>query len=357
MLNIARTPLVAASLVGFAMVVATIAVAQDNSGSAAQPSGQPSASTQPASTQPDGAQAGTSSTQPSANATKDTNLPQSQSSTTQQQANAPVSDPEKAAQTAAGAKAAGSQSSTGRAADAQDAAGRNANMSKSSASQRYETRRPAGDNAGSDRGGASLGVNVVSSDDGQGVVVARVRPGTPADQIGLQQRDRIISLNGKPVAGVDEFISTVRGMNPGDQVQLSIDRAGNTRNISGRLEALRDTLAAGEGPAGNIVGRDRDNFDRGRSGDNMQTSYEERSRSDRSRGGDYESRISRIEQQLDQLTRDITEIRKAVMLSQASSSPQQSGSSQTSQPSGTTSSGGSQQTPGQSPSDFQPPSR
>src|SRR4051794_11677895 len=71
MLKNARTPLLAAGLVGLAMVAATIAVAQDNSGSAAQSTGQSSASSQPASTNANGAQAGSTagaaSAQPSAN--------------------------------------------------------------------------------------------------------------------------------------------------------------------------------------------------------------------------------------------------------------------------------------------------
>jgi len=331
MLKNARTPLLAAGLVGLAMVAATIAVAQDNSGSAAQSTGQSSASSQPASTNANGAQAGSTagaaSAQPSANLPNDTNLQQHQSSTTQQQANAPVSDPEIGAQTAAGVRASGGQAPVGQTNRAQNADARNANMPNSPAPGRYEARLPADDNTRSGRGGASLGINVISDEEGQGLVVARVRPGTPAEQMGLQPRDRIISLNGQPVGAVDEFISGIRGMNPGDQVQLSIDRGGNTRNINGRVEALRDTLAASEGTTGDTMGRSRDI----RAGsDNMQTSYEERGQGGRQSSGDVEARLSRLEQQIDRLSRQIEQMRGSTTGSQ--SSPGQAGDVNTPQP-------------------------
>jgi hypothetical protein len=158
-----------------------------------------------------------------------------------------------------------------------------------------------------------LGVNIVESEDGQGVSVARTQPGTPADKMGLQPRDRIISLNGQPVSSVDQFISAIRGMNPGDQIQLSIDRGGNTQNLGGRLEALRDRIASGQGPVGNMIGRARD-FVRDRdmvndSRGTLQTNYEEGISARPS--SDLEARLSRLEQQMDRLTREIEQLRSS----------------------------------------------
>jgi len=172
--------------------------------------------------------------------------------------------------------------------------------------------RTTGTEIGNGRGGASLGVNVVASDDGQGVVVARTRPGTPADQMGLRPSDRILKLNGQPVGSVEEFIGAIRAMNVGDQVELSIDRGGNAQNLAGRLEALRDRLASGEGPVGNAINRARD-FVREQgdrindSRDSRQASYEE-GISGRS-SSDLEARLTRLEQQMERLTRELEQLR------------------------------------------------
>jgi len=307
-MNIARMPLVAAGLAGVAMLAASIAVAQDNSSSTTPPSqSEPSSqsaskdSATPAteqsspSVQSEGIQAGAQASQPGS-APNPSNPPNTTPGTTPEQSKAPVVDPNANTQTPK-------------------------TTQKWPSPQRYEAGRGAGSSAESGQGGATLGVNVASSQDNQGVVVARIRPGTPADQMGLRPRDRVISINGQPVASVDEFISTIRGMKPGTEVQLSIDRDGNTREIRGKLGALRDAIAAGEGPVGNIMGRAREFMGRERSGrygesyrtgnDNMQTSYEEGSPSGRQGSSDLEARLSRVEQQLSQITRDLAELRTA----------------------------------------------
>ena len=375
---IARMPLVAAGLAVFAMLGASIAVGQTSSGSAAQ-SGQAGQSAssdqssgqtttgQTSSVQSEGvqsnAQSGTQAGQ--TGATKETNLPTSESGTTPQQVNAPVVDPETAAQQSAGAKAASGQSAAGAAAGGQNANNQSGNTQDWPAPQRYEAGRGAGSSAESGQGGATLGVNIISSQDGQGVVVARIRPGTPADQMGLRPRDRVISVNAQQVASVDEFISTIRGMKPGTDIQLSIERDGNTRDIRGKLGALREAIAAGEGPVGNIVGRARDFMGRERSGrigdsyrsgDNMQTSYEEGSPSGRQGSGDLEARLSRVEQQLSQITRDLAEIRTANRSSSTGSPalPETGAAARATSPRAPSA---IRPTPGQPPSGLQTPTR
>ena len=128
--------------------------------------------------------------------------------------------------------------------------------------------------------------------------------------MGLQPRDRILSLNGQPVGSVDEFITAIRAMAAGDEVQLSIDRGGNARDIGGRLEAFRDSVAAGQGPVGNILGRARDIIGRERTaGENLQTSYEEGTPNGVRNSGDVEARIARLEQQIERLTQEIHQLR------------------------------------------------
>ena len=93
-------------------------------------------------------------------------------------------------------------------------------------------------------------------------------------------------------------------------MQLSIDRGGNARDIGGRLEAFRDSVAAGQGPVGNILGRARDIIGRERTaGENLQTSYEEGTPNGVRNSGDVEARIARLGQQIERLTQEIHQLR------------------------------------------------
>lgn len=307
MLKISHASLLA-SLAACCAMLATVAVAEDVS-SASATAGQSASAAQ--------------SGPVSSSAANQSNLPQASSSTTSQQNKAPVVDPEAAAQDAANAKAGAPINPAPFPANANNQApsGRSASASP----QRYEANRPAATETGNGRGGASLGVNIVTSENGQGVTVAQTRPGTPADQMGIEPNDRIISLNGQPVESVDQFISAIRGMSPGDQVQLSIDRNGNTQNIGGRLEALRDRLANREGAVGNVIGRARDFVrDRtdmaGETRGGRQTNYEENISARPS--SDLETRLSRLEQQMDRLMRDVDQLRSSPGSPQPSTSTQ-----------------------------------
>jgi len=302
------------------MAAAVVAIADDKSSSNATP-GQSSSSIQS-----DGSQAGSSSSSP----TNSSNLPKSDLSTTEQQNKAPAVDPQ-AATTASPATSTTTASGSSSASAGQPNSSPSGAPQTGSAPQRYDANRISGTEIGNGRGGgASLGVNIVTSENSQGVMVARTQPGTPADKMGLQPRDRILTLNGQPVGSADQFIAAIRGMNPGDQIELSINRGGNAQNLGGRLEALRDRLAAREGPVGNMIGRARD-FARER-GDmdnrgNRQTSYEEGIGARPS--SDLEARLSRLEQQMERLTREIEQLR-------ASPSSLQPPSSTPSPPSSTT---------------------
>ncbi len=248
-----------------------------------------------------------------------TNLGADSAHTTPQQAAAPVVDPQAAAQDAADGKSPTPAANSTQSSSAQSA---NQNSTPAGTSQDFPPpqRQEPGIAGGAQRGGgpASLGANVISSSDGQGIVVARIRPGTPADQMGLRPRDRILSLNGQPVVAVDEFIAAIRGMNVGEEVQLSIDRGGEAQNLGGRLEALREAIASSNGPVRNLaertrgaLGRDRGervSIDAGPVGVNVQAGYEDGSSGRRS-SADVDARISRLEQQIDRLTREIEQLR------------------------------------------------
>jgi membrane-associated protease RseP (regulator of RpoE activity) len=183
-------------------------------------------------------------------------------------------------------------------------------------------------------------VNIISGDNGRGITVMRTQPNTAADRMGLQPRDRIVSLNGQPVDSVDDFIGAIGTMNPGDQVELTVERNGNERTIRGTLEAYAESMTRFEGPVAQGINRIRGIIGRERGPDvaddrgNIQTSYEDQGgSSSRSSSGDADARIGRLEQQIDRLNREIQELREARNSSQpgsaapSGSSSERSGSS------------------------------
>jgi hypothetical protein len=287
MLKISQTRLLAACLGCLAIVVASIALAQDQqSGTQSNPSNQ---------------------TQPATQSSPPTDLQLDSPATTQQQpsdqASQPSSQPSADAQKS---NASGIQKSS---------SGGNAtsNASRSApgnpdwpAPKRYNPNNPQG---------GSLGISI--SADGQGIIISRVHSGTPAQQMGLRPRDRITSVNGQQVSNSDQFISIIRNMNAGDEVELAIVRDDAPTTLKGKLEAYSQALArtpeAREGSERSMI---RSPGMRSRIADeamnsNVQTSYEERT-SGRQPSGDIESRLTNLEQQLSQLRQDVAEIRVAV---------------------------------------------
>jgi hypothetical protein len=183
------------------------------------------------------------------------------------------------------------------------------------APQRYNPNNPQG---------GSLGVNIVA--DGQNITVTRVHSGTPAQQMGLRPRDRIASVNGQSVGSTDQFISIIRNMSAGDQVELGIVRDEGPSTLRGKLESYREALARGpDANAGNEQGGirrsrgSRNPLADENMNSNRQTSYEERSQSERQPSGDIESRLTNLEQQLSQLRQDVAEIRSSIRSNPTSS--------------------------------------
>ncbi|HEU4752482.1 MAG TPA: PDZ domain-containing protein, partial [Armatimonadota bacterium] len=53
-----------------------------------------------------------------------------------------------------------------------------------------------------------------------GVAIAGVRPGEPAEKAGLQRGDVVTQANGHRVPSVDDLRRIIRGLKPGDQLSL-----------------------------------------------------------------------------------------------------------------------------------------
>lgn len=158
----------------------------------------------------------------------------------------------------------------------------------------------------SDSGEAGLGVSILE-DSRDGVVIQRVHRGSPAEDMGLETGDRITRVNDREVRSSQEFISRIRNMDPGDEIELEIQRDRDQLTISGELES-RDEALVLRGPqrSGQFSQQGRENW---------QTSYDEQRGFGMSQGrsGQMSSnRIDQIERQVDQLSRELDNLRFAL---------------------------------------------
>ena len=69
----------------------------------------------------------------------------------------------------------------------------------------------------------------------QGVVVAYVKPGSPAAEAGLQELDVITRFNGKEVTTSEELINTIHESQIGEEVTITFVRGNETKTITARL--------------------------------------------------------------------------------------------------------------------------
>ncbi len=80
---------------------------------------------------------------------------------------------------------------------------------------------------------AVLGVQLKDDD---GIRIASVREGSPADKANLVAGDRVVSMNGYVFSASNELTSEVGRMRPGDRVQLTIERDGRLYRATAMLE-------------------------------------------------------------------------------------------------------------------------
>jgi putative serine protease PepD len=83
-----------------------------------------------------------------------------------------------------------------------------------------------------------IGVMLDPNYAGEGALVASstpgeeaVTPGGPADQAGVRDGDVITAVDGEPVRTGDELIVKIRSHQPGDRLQLTVDRGGEEMRI------------------------------------------------------------------------------------------------------------------------------
>jgi Do/DeqQ family serine protease len=72
-------------------------------------------------------------------------------------------------------------------------------------------------------------------DEGPGVVVYQVQPGSAADRAGLRRGDVITSLNGTAINDPNSFRNQIAGTPPGSEVTLTIKRNGREQQVRATL--------------------------------------------------------------------------------------------------------------------------
>ena len=79
----------------------------------------------------------------------------------------------------------------------------------------------------------------------EGAYLVTVEDGSCAQKAGLQIGDIVTAIEGKSVTSSDALRAALRGYNPGDTVEITFDRAGETQTVSVTLDAMsQETIDA-----------------------------------------------------------------------------------------------------------------
>jgi S1-C subfamily serine protease len=89
----------------------------------------------------------------------------------------------------------------------------------------------------------ALGITMSDNSAG-GVLVTTIVPGSSAARAGLQAGDRILSINGQPMANYRDVIKVIGATAVNAPVQLQIDRGGWKANLSTTLAAVQPVIQA-----------------------------------------------------------------------------------------------------------------
>jgi S1-C subfamily serine protease len=90
---------------------------------------------------------------------------------------------------------------------------------------------------------ASLGITAAplpagADSIGPGALAERVIAGSPAAQAGVVSGDVVVSMDGKPLAAVDDFLRAVRLHRAGDTVSVELRRAEQPLTLAIRLDGV-----------------------------------------------------------------------------------------------------------------------
>jgi serine protease Do len=79
----------------------------------------------------------------------------------------------------------------------------------------------------------------------QGVIVASVEPGSPADKAGLESHDVLLEMSGKKIESYDSFRNEVAMLKPDSRVTFLVSRDGKTTEITVTLAERPTEVAEG----------------------------------------------------------------------------------------------------------------
>ncbi len=86
-------------------------------------------------------------------------------------------------------------------------------------------------------------------DPGQGILVAQVAEGSPAQQAGIKQGDIIVEFEGNKVSNVGHFRNQVSIVPPGRRVEMTVLRDGERKKLHVTIGKLGKNLQVAKGPA------------------------------------------------------------------------------------------------------------
>ncbi len=89
---------------------------------------------------------------------------------------------------------------------------------------------------------AWLGVQLTDGD--EGIALARVVRGSPADEAGLEERDIVVSMNGEEVRDVASFVERIADLGPGSNLELVVRRGSQQRSMTAQLGTIDDAPLA-----------------------------------------------------------------------------------------------------------------
>jgi S1-C subfamily serine protease len=81
----------------------------------------------------------------------------------------------------------------------------------------------------------SLGTIPDFGDQGEGVLISGVLPGSPAEGAGMREGDRVVSLDGEKIGNLEDFTIQLKSHEPGDKVRVGFIRDGERMEIEAVL--------------------------------------------------------------------------------------------------------------------------
>ena len=149
---------------------------------------------------------------------------------------------------------------------------------------------------------AVIGVTVENWEDG--VQVLSVEPNSPAALAGLQTGDLIVAIDGRGIRDSQALMSHVGGLNAGEQLSLTIDRAGDRHDIDSQVAVYSQVFGQRRGNvASGVPAAPQDRFAQGgQSRTAFRPNYEEAKTS--------ADRLERVQMRIGQIERELTALRQ-----------------------------------------------